>query len=192
VREAAPASAVVAPESPLAAELLRRKLAVLTIDQFSTSEPADQFSNFYCTYNRTQLQNRVRDLLAVCAAAKFIDPRQQLQFRVILAGSGVAGLWALMAAPGADGVVADCAGLNTWDEQALLAPEIFFPGMLAMGGFQTAGMLTAPHPLLLHNTGSRFPLEGMVQSYSAAKAVNQLGQSSGCLSDQEIVNWIAR
>jgi len=190
-RPPAPPSAV-APDSPLAAELLHRRIAVLLIDQFSTTEPADQFSNFYCSYNRTQLQNRVRDLLTVCAAAKSIDPRQKLAFRVILVGSGVAGLWALMAAPGADGVVADCADLNTWDEHALLAPELFFPGMLAMGGFQTAGMLAAPHPLLLHNTGSRFALEPLVQSYSAAKAINQFGQSSGCLSDKEIVDWITR
>jgi len=191
-RPAPEVSSRLVPASALASELVRRGAAVLLIDQFSTAEPADQFRNFYCTYNRTELQNRVRDLLTVCAAAKSVDPRRALPFRVILTGSGVAGLWALMAAPGADEVVADCARLDTADEHALLAPELFCPGVLALGGFQTAPMLAAPHRLLLHNTGARFTSDVLARTYAAAKASDQLTRNSGCLSDREIADWITK
>ncbi len=178
------------PKQTLREELLRRGAAVLVINQFSTPEPADQFSNFYCTYNRTELQSRVRDLLTVCAVGKSIDPRKRLAFRVTLSGSGLAGLWALMAAPGADAVAADCAGIDTSDKQALLAEELFCPGMLAMGGFQTPALLAAPHPVLLHNTGAKFATQAVVRAYAGAKAADKLAQNSGCLSDQELAAWI--
>lgn len=187
--QAAAAESTGAPPA-LADTLLRRGAAVLVIDQFSTREPADQFSNFFCTYNRTQLQNRVRDLLAVCAAAKSVDPRKRLGFRVTLSGSGLAGLWALMAAPGADAVAADCAGLDVSDEQALLAQELFCPGLLAMGGFQTAALLAAPNPVLLHNTGAEFATAAITRAYAGAKVPDRFSQKPRCLSDQELAEWI--
>ena len=79
------------------------------MDRFSTGDPPDQFANFYATYNRTELQERVRDLLTVCTAAgSGADPRGPRFFDVILWGTGHAGLWALLAAPAAGAVVADC------------------------------------------------------------------------------------
>ncbi|HEY5911232.1 MAG TPA: hypothetical protein VJA21_11585 [Verrucomicrobiae bacterium] len=171
-------------------ELLRRGAAVLMIDRFSTAEPGDQFSNFYCTYNRTQLQNRVRDLLLVCSAAKSVDPRKTIPFRVTLAGCGMAGLWSLMAAPGAEAVAADCAGLDTSDEQAFLASELFCPGVLALGGFETAALLAAPHPLLLHNTGGKFGIGVITQAYSGTKTAAKFAHQSVCLSGTELAAWI--
>ena len=86
---------------PLA--LLQRGLAVLTVDRFSTGTPSNQFTNFYSTYNRTELQERVRDLLTVCAAAGSVaDPRGPRFFDVTLLGhrsrgslglTGCAGGW---------------------------------------------------------------------------------------------------
>ncbi len=183
-------AAAPAPESPLISELLHRGAAVLQMNEFSTTEPADQFSNFYCSYNRTTLQNRVRDLLAVCSGAKSIDPRRQISFRITLTGLGKAGLWALMAAPGADAVAVDCAETDSADEPSLLAAELFYPGMLATGGFQTAAILAAPHPALLHNTGDKFETGAITRSYKAAKAQDQLSLNAGCLSDRELADWI--
>jgi len=108
--------------------LLRHSLAVLKVNRFSSGEASDQFENYYCTYNRTKLQSRVRDLLAVCGAADSVDPRGPKPFRVTIVGTGHAGLWALLAAPGADAVAADAAGLDTSDEQALVAADLFFSG----------------------------------------------------------------
>jgi hypothetical protein len=181
------------PSSPsgLPLRLLQRGQAVLVLERFSTVEPADQFTNFYCTYNRTQIQNRVRDLLAVSAAANSIESRKPISFRVLLAGSGKAGLWALLAAPGAAAVAADCDALDVTDEKALLAPELFCPGILALGGFQTAAILAAPHPLLLHNIGVKFPTNAVAKAYAAANASAKLRANSGCLSDADLADWIS-
>src|SRR5205823_4374730 len=119
---------------------------------FTPSPAADQFTNFYTTYNRTKLQQRVGDLLALCASASAADPRKPVAFRVVLAGHGHAGLWAMLAAPGADAVIGDCAGLNVQDDEALLDQDLFCPGLRTICTFQGAAMLGAPHPLLLHNT----------------------------------------
>jgi hypothetical protein len=96
-----------------------------------------------------------------------------------------------MAAPGADAVAADCGALDMSDEQALLAPELFCPGILALGGFQTAAMLAAPHPLLLHNTGAKFPTEAVAKAYMSAKASAKLRSENGCLTDADVADWIS-
>ena len=176
--------------SQAASAFLARGLAVLEIDQFSSGATPDPFADFFTTYNRTELQQRVRDLLTVCAAAGGVDPRQSLPFHVILAGTGHAGLWALLAAPGADAVVADCAGLDVSDEQALLAPDLFCPGILAMGGFEGAAMLATPHPLLLHDIGENFPTTALRSSYKAVAASRKLKVQPGPMSTDQIAKWV--
>jgi hypothetical protein len=178
-----------APEG-LVHELVRNGIAVLNVDRFTTGEPPDQFANFYSTYNRTEAQERVRDLLTVCAAARQIDPRKAISYRVTLAGSGRAGLWALLAAPAADAVVADCTGLESTDEQALLAPDLFCPGILNLGGFEGAALLAAPHPLLLHNTGGKFTTTSLASAYQGLGAGQKLRVEPATLSAEEISAWL--
>jgi hypothetical protein len=176
---------------PLA--LLQRGLAVLTVDRFSTGIPPNQFTNFYATYNRTELQERVRDLLAVCAAAGSVaDPRGPRFFDVTLLGTGRAGLWALLAAPAAGAVIADCAELDITSDQALLAPDLFCPGIRNIGAFEGGAMLAAPHPLLVHNTGEKFPTDALRSTYRAMGASDKLRVVAAALPDEELVRWIAR
>jgi hypothetical protein len=172
--------------------LLRRGLAVLQITHFSSGEASDQFENYYCTYNRTKLQTRVRDLLTVCAAADSVDPRAAEGFDVTLLGIGAAGPWALLAAPGADAVAADVLGLDTNDEQALVTPDLFCPGLLTIGGFAGGPMLAPSHPLLLHNTADKFPVSNLQAAYIAAGTARMLRVSSSRLTDEEIAGWIAQ
>src|SRR5262249_15631802 len=55
-------------------ELQKRGIGVVWMTPFmSDIPPADQFANFYTTYNRTVLQQCVRDLVAVCAGARSAD-----------------------------------------------------------------------------------------------------------------------
>jgi len=176
----------------LAETILHLGQAVIQIDRFSGGEPSDQFENYYSTYNRTKLQARVRDLLTVCAAADSIDPRGVRAFRVTIAGTGHAGLWALLAAPGADAVVADAAALDTKDEQAFLATDLFCPGLLTIGGFMGSPMLVASHPLLLHNTGEKFATADLQAAVKAANADGKLKVYSKPLDDARIAEWIAR
>jgi hypothetical protein len=165
---------------------LKNGLAVLQVNQFSSGHTPDPFKDFYSTYNRTEAQSRVADLLAFCSAARSLDPRKAIPFRVALAGSGRAGLWAILAAPGAEAVMADCNALDLSDESALLASDLFCPGILAMGGFESAAMLAAPRPLLLYNTGAKFPTEALLSAYSASGVAGKVRTSVGTLPDTEI------
>jgi dienelactone hydrolase len=179
-----------APPTGLALSLIRGGMAVLEVNRFSTLEPPNQFANFYSTYNRTKPQNRVGDLVAVCAAASSLEPQQAHPFRVILVGIGRAGLWSLLAAPGADAVVADCGCLDLTDETALLEPDAFCPGLLALGGFEAAAILASPHPLLAYNTGAKFPSASLRSAYQASSARARLRLEPRLLSEEELARWV--
>jgi hypothetical protein len=170
---------------------LKEGAAVVDVQQFSSGETPDPFKDFFTTYNRTEVQNHVADLLSLCTAARTIDPRKKSSFQVVLEGKGRAGLWALLAAPGADAVIADCDSLDPSDETALLAQDLFCPGLLAMGGFETAVTLAAPHPVLLHNTGSKFPTQSVISAYAAAGTPRNVRISSSALSETETAQFAA-
>ena len=176
----------------LSRRMLERGVAVLQVQQFSGEAAADQFANFYSTYNRTTLQRRVRDLLTVCAAAGSVEPRKPVRFRVVLCGSGGAGVWALEAAPAADAVIADCGALADDQERSWLRPELFCPGILNLGGVEGAAMLAAPHPLLLHNAGTNVSAETIRSAYAAARSGSQFAVEARPLSDEAILAWLAR
>ena len=176
---------------PLALALLHRGLAVLQIDRFTDGNYTNQFANFYTTYNRTKAQDRVRDLLTVCTAASAgADPHGPRFFTVILCGTGRAGLWALLAAPAASAVVADCSQLDATSDSALLAPDFFVPGIRNIGTFQGAAILAAPHPVLLHNTGTDFPTEDLRAAYRAVEQTDRVRIVAGQLPDAELVRWL--
>jgi hypothetical protein len=166
-------------------------VSVLSIDRYGSAQTSDPFKDFYTTYNRTELQQRVRDLLMACSAARSISGSKQSSRRVTLVGAGRAGLYALLAAPAADAVVADCDALDLTQETNLLAPDLFCPGILTMGGFEGAAILAAPRPLLLHNTGSKFPTDSLQAAYAAAGVAGKLRMVDGQETDSEIAEKAA-
>ena len=133
----------------------------------------------------------MRDLLAACEAAQNVDARKHPTFRVVLLGSGVAGLWALLASPGADAVVADANAVDVSDDQTLLAPDLFSPGLRTIGTFEGAAMLAAPHPLLLHNTSKQFRTDGIRSGYKTAGGTKHLRIESAGMSDEAVAKWIS-
>lgn len=189
---AAPAQTPPAAPLPAVLAFLRQGMAVLSIEAYSSGATPDVFKDFYTTYNRTELQERVRDLLTVCSVARAAETRKPLPFRVTLAGSGRAGLYALLAAPGADAVIADCDGLDLSEESALLAPDLFCPGILAMGGFEGAALLAAPHPLLLHHTGSKFPADSLRPAYNAVGGGAKIWVEPGHQTEAELAQRAAQ
>jgi dienelactone hydrolase len=176
--------------------LLDRGLTVMLFDTFLTGELANPkasearkpFEKMFTTYNRTDLQERVQDLITGCAFAR--NHSKMGRRPVILCGSGRAGLWALLAAPAADAVVADCDQLDATSDSALLAPGLFAPGLRIFGGFEGAAALAAPNPLVLHNTGDRSSTELARAAYSAAGGLKSLRVETAHLDDDALVNHI--
>lgn len=122
----------------------------------------DYKANFFSTYNRTDIQERVRELIALCRYARQEWPGA----KVGLVGVGRAGLWTILAAHEADALVADCSQLDTSNPEALLAQDVYFPGALRSGSFGTALALAAPHPVYLHNMGDRFGVTWLEPLYA--------------------------
>jgi hypothetical protein len=149
---------------------------------------ANQTSLLFTAYNRTRLQERVRNLISICEGVKNIYTNN---CNVALCGGGSGGYWSLLAAPAADAVIADCDQLNTSDDQALLAPDFFCPGLRNVDTFEGAMVLAAPHPLLLHNAVSDFSAEHVRFSYKTLGKENRLRMESRQLNPGEIVSWVA-
>ena len=143
-------------------------------------------AKYFTTYNRTDVQERVQDLITACAVAK----KDLGARKVVLAGVGRAGLCVLLAAPAADGVTADCAGVNATDDTALLAQDIFTPGLKRMGGFAGVASLAAPNPALIYNVSTLYAGELLRASYSVSKDADKLRVEKIPLDDATVATWI--
>lgn len=179
----------------LAKMLLGKKAAVLLLDTFLTGDSANyelssqrnQVELFFTTYNRTDLQERVQDLITAASYAK----NKRKNSEVILCGTGRAGLWAMLAAPAVDGIVADCNGLDTTSDRELLKPDLFVPGLRKIGSFQGVVSLAAPNPTLLYNANENFSLDWLRNTYSAVKASKALRVETHPLEEATLAERIA-
>jgi dienelactone hydrolase len=180
----------------LAGVLVARGYSVLLPDLFQTGPKANlqwaarrqPFEKFFTTYNRTDVQERVQDLLTTAALA-----RRELGARqVVFAGEGRAGLWTLLAAPGADGVAADCAGETANDDTALLAADVFTPGLKRMGAFAGVAAIAAPNPLLIHNTRALYARPLLDDAYAALKATAKFRFEEKSVPAVAVAEWIAQ
>jgi hypothetical protein len=97
-----------------------------------------------------------------------------------------------MAAPAADAVAADCGGVDTSSDEALLAPCVFAPGLRCIGGFEGAAMLAAGKPLLLYNTKGKLESGGTEAAYEAMEAEKRLVVTEAAWSEEEILRWAAQ
>jgi len=181
----------------LAKQLIDRGFSVLLTDLFLTGGMSDpemaktrQYAEkFYLTYyNRTDVQERVQDLITACAFAKSHAKAQ----RVILCGAGRAGFPVLLAAPAADAAIADCDALNISSDEALMAQDLFLPGIRNLGAFEGAAILAAPNPVLLHNTGGKFLADSLLAAYAGVGAVNSFSEERSRLPDEELAGRISR
>lgn len=168
-------------------------IPVLAFDAFQTGplqDPAvlsrSPFTNFFNTYNRTVLQERVQDVASAIAYARQLFPGA----RILLIGEESAGLWALSAARLADATLANAGDLDTANDAALSAPEVFVPGIRLLGGFDAAAALAAPKPLHLHNVGQRFTTDWTVASYTAVGRQDALKVSREPVTENQRFRWI--
>jgi len=111
--------------------------------------------------------------------------------RVILCGSGRAGLWTLLAAPAADAVVADCAQLDSTNDRELLARDLFTPGLRKLGGFEGVAVIPGANPLLVHNTGSKFTTGFLNAVYSGMHVPQKFRHETAALDEVSVAKWIS-
>lgn len=177
----------------LARAFLEQRYQVLLLDVFQTGgfhlaqagPTRNYWTNYYTTYNRTDIQHRVQDLVAACQLA-----RLHLQARrVILCGHGAAGMWAVLAAPAAHAVIADGAQLDVSNDFVLLDSDLFLPGIRRLGGFEGVASLAAPNPLYLHNLHARFGKRWIEDVYGAGRAQAVLRCSSSPSDTRQIIAW---
>ncbi|MEW6156433.1 MAG: hypothetical protein AB1813_03315 [Verrucomicrobiota bacterium] len=180
----------------LAKVLVDRGETILLLDTFLTGELANAtaaqarkyFANYFTTYNRTDLQERVQDLITACAFGQFHSKGR----RVVLCGLERAGLWALLAAPVVDATIADVSALDSESDEVLLAQDLFIPGLRRVGGFAGAALLGAPNPILVHNSANKFSTDALARTYHALDRDDRMRIASGQLSDAEIAEWIGK
>jgi len=170
--------------SVLGRQLLDKGFEVAVVADAGAPANSNQTSILFTAYNRTRLQERVRDLVSVCEGVKNINAQRS---RVVLCGCGHAGFWSLLAAPAADAVIADCGPLDVSDDQTLLDPDLFCPGIHIIDTFAGAPILAVPHPLVLFNVAEGFPTSNLRASYKALRAEKKLKVAAHPLNDNEIV-----
>ncbi|UCH35383.1 MAG: acetylxylan esterase [Armatimonadota bacterium] len=189
-------AALVDDAKPSAGALVNALLAegqrVLTVDCFLTGEAAGERNRdvkHFTTYNRADLAERVQDILTAIACLR---SREDVT-RVDLIGVGDAGLWCMLAAglsQGVGAIAADAARFDTSSDEEYVN-RLFCPHLRAAGDFFTAAALTAPSPLLIHNTGDAFAADGIRRIYRAAAAPDRLTVRRGCLSASALAAWLA-
>ncbi len=180
----------------IAKRLLETGQSIVLADLFLTGgDPAsavrDPFRNAFTTYNRTDAQERAQDLVTLCAFGQIHSKGR----RVVLCGTGRAGLWALLAAPAADAVAADAAQCALEKDDVLLEKDLFVPGLRRIGSFAGVAALAAPHPLFVHNlpdAASKSEFDLVRSAYRSSGRLAAARLETGPASEDEIAGWIGR
>jgi len=173
-------------DTALPAKLQAQGATVLAVN-FPPIDPAkDQITNFYTTYNRTEVQSRVADLQVVAEHVRDKFPGM----KPLLAGLGDCGLASLAAAPLFAGVLADCGKLDESSDAAMLAPQAFFPGLRLLGSYQGIAALAAPGPIFLHNA-DKFKMDWPPTLYTALGAPRQFRRQGVTATEGEMAEWLA-
>jgi dienelactone hydrolase len=179
----------------LVSSLLAAGQSVLAPDLFLTGEhllpegaktERDESSNQFATYNRTDTQERVHDVLTAIA---FL--RGQGVERINLVGAGDAGVWALLAASAAerslDHVVAY--DMESSSDETASGLRNLVPGLFKLGGLATAAALAAPTPVLVLGADPALAGPRIPAAYAAAGAPDGFRRAARG-SSEEIVRWV--
>jgi len=177
-------------------EMLNKDFMVLAIDTFLTGDhhspfektERERYGRYFTTFNPVNESLKVQDILT---AISYLQSRPDVA-GVNLIGIGEAGLWCLLANAFAKGIsktVADVVGFDNRDDSQWVK-HLNIPGILRVGGFDTALACSAPRPLLIHNTGGKFDADRMKTIYDLLNQSEKLKIISGQISDREILGWL--
>jgi Acetyl xylan esterase (AXE1) len=144
---------------------------------------------FFTTYNRTDVANRVQDILTAIAYLKNRNPNARLN----VVGLGEAGLWALFArgfAPAIDKMVIDAAQFDSSSDEAFIKSAAV-PGIRRAGDFTTAVTIAPLTPLVIHNTGNKFNTDKVEAVYKTFGKAEYFKSQTAKISDFEMVAWLS-
>ena len=171
--------------------LLARGQRVLAIDCFLTGEASGERKRdikYFTTYNRTDVAERVQDILTAIA---YLRGRGDVT-GVNVVGVDDAGLWCLLACGLTEkigAVAADAARFDSTSDDAFLE-RLLCPHLRAAGDFVTAAAMIAPSRLMICNTGGKFATDGIARVYRAAGATDRLKVARERVSAAAITEWI--
>jgi hypothetical protein len=180
--------------------LLRRRLAVLTLDTFGTGTLSylerDRTVDHFACFNPSDAALRIQDVLTglayLCAGGGYAEPGQNRT--VHLLGLGQAGLWCLLArglsGAAVDRTVVDAAQFACDDDAAWLE-ALDLPLLRRAGDLRTAAALTAPGALYIYRAAPSFPSAWCRQVYRAANAPDALHIQSEQAHLRTIAAWLA-
>jgi dienelactone hydrolase len=143
--------------------LLNQKCNVLAPDLFkqgehvlqdSTMARRDENAEYFTTYNLTDRQEQIQDLITII---KFINETDNLTQDISLYSSGNTGITALLLATitnDLNKLILDGDHFDPTTDQSMLTLEI--PGIMRIGGLKTALALAANKHLLLYNANPSF------------------------------------
>ena len=171
--------------------LLARGQRVLAIDCFLTGEASGERKRdikYFTTYNRTDVAERVQDILTAIA---YLRGRGDVT-GVNVVGVDDAGLWCLLACGLTEkigAVAADAARFDSTSDDAFLE-RLLCSHLRAAGDFVTAAAMIAPSRLMICNTGGKFATDGIARVYRAAGATDRLKVARERVSAAAITEWI--
>ncbi|MCY3759458.1 MAG: acetylxylan esterase [Acidobacteria bacterium] len=186
-------AALEAPGGSWVRPLLARGHLVMSIDAFNTGAAKakrDMSDPFFTTYNRTDVSNRVQDILTAIA---YLESRPEVA-RVNLVGVGEGGLWSLLAralAPQLHRTLADVSRFSSEEDRAYLE-HLYVPVLRRAGDFKTAAMLAPATRLLIHNTGESFNTDWFRQAYELAGKTGLLEIESDELPRERLLSWLTQ
>jgi len=178
--------------------MLENDQMVLAIDAFLTGEhhspfeetQREQLGRYFTTFNPVDESLRVQDILT---AVTYLQGREDVD-SVNLVGMGEAGLWCLLANAFASDLkktVVDVVEFDNHDE-SMWVEHLNIPGILRVGGFETAIACAAPRPLLIHNTANAFNTARVAKLYEILKTSDKLKVNDAQETDQAILSWLAK
>jgi hypothetical protein len=110
-----------------------------------------------------------------------------------VAGTGQAGLWALLArglAPAIDRMIVDAAEFDSASDEAFVK-SLPIPGIRRAGDFATAGAIAPLTPLLIHNTGNKFRAGRIEAVYKTFGKAENFKTQPAKVGESELAAWLS-
>ncbi|MFC1542907.1 alpha/beta hydrolase family protein [Candidatus Neomarinimicrobiota bacterium] len=175
--------------------LLERGQNVLTIDVFKIGEHVlqegtrtqrDETFEYFTTFNRTDTQERVQDILT---ALTFLRNNRAME-EIHLVGLEEAGPWTILAGAVAEDLVdyIVACGVNLDHNNDTESLRLFVPGLAQFGGVCSAMALFAPQEITMHDVGTEPSLEGIRQVYRISGNQEKFQIFQGELSGKDIIS----